>query len=378
MRSAVLCVLLVVTALFARLDVSDTETEDWEPSSADADGASTTLGSWRAGLTPQSQADVLLSAYSETLGLWKACKVGLKDLQAGASQVRDKFLSLMNEIGNPPRTAIFVGALEFLSRRDDARASRYAGARFRALAGGLFAVLGSPAGVSGAGSDAGKAARCSTVKTATDFPAGDLDCSNIFDTTCYAPTGWQSTSATNSVCTNYWTNSAGTSIAGTVNQCPDGGIGWEGVSVYVGTGVGVNNWNWCAAWNSDHALMGLASCTGDRKVCTKIFAGHIHGMGARGGILAMKRMVCDADWNCKVYKSGKCFHTSSDVFTSRYHSQNGNNMDAGTLYTKNKAWATSIVADLKAGTATACGDAACTHADCADDETYAKANIRSF
>merc|ERR1712166_746885 len=119
------------------------------------------------------------------------------------------------------------------------------------------------------GSDAGKAARCSTVN---GVAAGDLDCSNLFDTSCYAPTGWSSSSTSNPVCTDYWDGG----IAGTVDQCPDGGISWKGVSVYAGTGLGVNRYNWCAAWDSAHALMGLASCTGDRRVCTKTFAGHIH------------------------------------------------------------------------------------------------------
>ena len=78
-------------------------------------------------------------------------------------------------------------------------------------------------------------------------------------------------------------------------ECPDGGIGWQGVFM-------LNTWNpYCAAWDSVAARLGLQACSSDKKTCTKLAARHLHKMSESAGVLMMKRMKCD-DEGCAVFK----------------------------------------------------------------------------
>lgn len=79
-------------------------------------------------------------------------------------------------------------------------------------------------------------------------------------------------------------------------ECPDGGIGWQGVFV-----MHNNQDSYCAAWDSQAARLGMQYCTRDRKTCTKLAARHLHKMSKSAGVLMMKRMKCD-DEGCSVFK----------------------------------------------------------------------------
>lgn len=78
-------------------------------------------------------------------------------------------------------------------------------------------------------------------------------------------------------------------------ECPDGGIGWQGVLM---TGK-IDDY--CAAWDSQAAQLGLQICRLDRKTCTKLGAMHLHMMTQSAGVLVMKRMKCH-DEGCSVFK----------------------------------------------------------------------------
>jgi len=184
------------------------------------------------------------------------------------------------------------------------------------------------------GSDAGAAARCSNVRANT-ATTGDLEC--VPDQcNCYTPDGFK-TSCTE--CEEYW---------GGVVECPDGDIGWEGVYI---TGRA----QYCAAWDSGAAKIGLQVCTADTKTCTKLAAQHLHKMSKSAGILVMKRMKCDDEVGCSVFKAGKCFDVGQDVFATHLNDWNPNLTDEA------QQWASLVVAQLKAGTATVCGNTTTDH-----------------
>jgi len=203
------------------------------------------------------------------------------------------------------------------------------------------------------------AARCSAVKTGTT--AGTLGCGLSTDPTapqqdrCFpGPVGTTASQWTTNEadCKAYWDGDNGV-------ECKDGPIGWEGVAVVVGTS-GELTWAWCAAWDSIQATMGLTSASNDQRTNTKMKAGHVHGMEVSTGVLIMKRTWCDANWSCRVHKTGKCFDAAragrstadANVYTHKYN--NGMTTTLNALDTK---WAGLIVADLKAGIASPCNTA---------------------
>ena len=165
-------------------------------------------------------------------------------------------------------------------------------------------------------------------------------------------------------------------------ECPDGGIGWQGVFV-------TNNRGYCAAWDSSAARLGLQLCTSDRKTCTKLAARHLHKMSESAGVLMMKRIKCD-EKGCAVFKvtmplprhddtpsdplftcccmmrvqAGKCFDVGQDVFSSKY-----NSVMMDTMGDETQEWASLVVAQLKAGTTSECGD---------EDQEIATAGILGY
>ena len=152
-------------------------------------------------------------------------------------------------------------------------------------------------------------------------------------------------------------------------ECPDGGIGWQGVFMQS------HHYKFCAAWDSMAARLGLQECSKDRKTCTKLTARHLHMMSDSAGILVMKRMKCDEE-GCAVFKvthpfprdatpsgtlpymhellldcfqAGKCFDVGVKVFSSKK-----NTFMLDTLGNQTQEWASLVVSQLKAGTATPC------------------------
>ena len=79
-------------------------------------------------------------------------------------------------------------------------------------------------------------------------------------------------------------------------DCPDGGIGWQGVYVNGGSK------NYCVAWDSVSARLGLLYCTPDKKTCTKLAARHGNSMTTGAGVLVMKRTHCEEDHKCTIFK----------------------------------------------------------------------------
>jgi hypothetical protein len=133
-------------------------------------------------------------------------------------------------------------------------------------------------------------------------------------------------------------------------ECPDGSIGWQGVLMTAGYSQLSGRDNICAAWDSQAARLGMQFCTLDRKTCTKLSARHLHKMSKSVGVLMMKRIKCD-DEGCAVFKAGKCFDVGQDVFSNI---NNDRMMDK--MGDETQEWASLAVAQLKAGTATACGN----------------------
>ena len=89
-----------------------------------------------------------------------------------------------------------------------------------------------------------------------------------------------------------------------VIDCPDGDIGWEGVLMtHASWRTGSHTTlHYCAAWDSDAAKLGMQSCTPDRTTCTKLAARHLNVMSRSAGVLMMKRMKCDDEGGCSVFK----------------------------------------------------------------------------
>jgi len=140
---------------------------------------------------------------------------------------------------------------------------------------------------------------------------------------------------------------------GVTIPCPDGDIGWEGVPMTAGPPN--SGYYYCAAWDSEHAILGIQECTDDGKTCTKLSARHMHKMTKSAGVLMMKRMKCD-EVGCSVFKAGKCFDVGEDVFSHEMNGANSANFD-----NENRQWASLVVSQLKAGTATVCGTATKDH-----------------
>jgi len=220
-------------------------------------------------------------------------------------------------------------------------------------------------------SDPGAAARCSNMRANTTTP-GDLDCVPRQDK-CHVPRGWNK----KWMCQEYWSGGTCTSTSGWSQdecrekcidasdchsdcaskcgagcncngdaivdavECPDGGIGWQGVFIAKHKG-------YCVAWDSKTARLGLQECTTDRKTCTKLAARHLYRMSKSAGVLMMKRIKCDEE-GCAVFKAGKCFDVGQDVFSSK---SNIRMVDMGD---ETQEWASLVVAQLKAGTTSECG-----------------------
>jgi len=226
-------------------------------------------------------------------------------------------------------------------------------------------------------SDPGAAARCSNVRANTTTP-GDLDCVPVQDRcrtrdaghigdkkwewkcqeywsggTCTSTSGWSEdecrekcsdASDCHSKCASKCgagCNCNGDAIVDAV-ECPDGGIGWQGVFWFQ------NDKGSCVAWDSNAARLGMQMCTSDRKTCTKLAARHLYRMSKSAGVLMMKRIKCD-EKGCAVFKAGKCFDVGQDVFSSK---SNIRMVDMGD---ETQEWASLVVAQLKAGTTSECG-----------------------
>jgi len=203
-------------------------------------------------------------------------------------------------------------------------------------------------------SDPGAAARCSNVRAGTTAP-GALSCSPKQDK-CHVPDGY---TQKRSICQAYW--GGGDAIVDAV-QCPDGGIHWQGVFMFSA------NYPYCVAWDSVAARLGLQECNKDRTICTKLTARHLNRMSTSAGVLMMKRMVCDEEGTCAVFKAGKCFDVGKKMFADK---RNDFDKMRDSLGEQSQAWASLVVEQLKAGTATACGTTT-------KDHQIATAGIRGY
>lgn len=108
-------------------------------------------------------------------------------------------------------------------------------------------------------------------------------------------------------------------------NCPDGAIQSGGVWFTGHDKKGHSECqSRCMEWTSETVVTGDQVCgsfTGGQVLCTKAAVLHPNRMSKKAGVLVMKRLRCNHNHECAVFKAGLCINVGKDVWSSELNTK---------------------------------------------------------